>query len=94
MNGPSFSAIPGESTDVLSRSMSCAWWMDFQYLAPWLVRDSGIGKTLAAAIITSTYSNAPLPGLPGYAAVTGLAGNAMIVAGIAPPKPVETPAPQ
>jgi hypothetical protein len=47
-----------------------------------------LGSALSAAALTSTYSNAPLPALPGYSTVIGFAGHAVILAaGSSSPQP-------
>lgn len=51
-----------------------------------------LGKVLSGALLSSTYSNAPLPGLPGgFSAVIGFAGQASVSAGPTPPRANEAP---
>jgi hypothetical protein len=51
-----------------------------------------LGKVLPAAFLSSTYSNAPLPALPGgFTAVIGFAGEAVVAASKATPKLNDAP---
>jgi hypothetical protein len=50
-----------------------------------------LGRVVSAAIITSTYSNAPLPPLPGFAVVIAFAGHAVVSANPTPAKLNDAP---